>query len=53
MKERKPTVLLKLDLIGLQFDPDPVDDLVRQHSTQEDLAKGDRKGLVGIHLTRN
>ena len=44
------TILLKLDLIRLQLQPRPVDNLVREHRTQKDFAKRDREGLVIVHL---
>lgn len=44
------TILLKLDLIRLQLQPRPVDNLVREHRTQKDLAKWDGEGLVIVHL---
>lgn len=49
--ETMRTVLLQLGLIHLQLQPGPVDHLVNEHGTQEDLAKGARKGLISRHLS--
>lgn len=44
------TVLLKRIFISFEFLPGPVEDLIREYGTQEDLCKGSPKGPVSCHL---
>lgn len=44
------TVLVHLGLVHLQLQPGPIDDLVGEDGTQEDLGEGACKGFIAGHL---
>ena len=46
----KLTVLVRLGLIHLQLQPRPVDNLIGEDGTEEDLGKGTHEEFVAGHL---